>query len=407
MPSSFIPSRDFGKLWFGQTISLFGSLVSRLTLPFLVIYTLSASPMQVAWLRVAEMAPGILLGLWAGVGVDRWRRRQVMLITDVARAIIVGAVPILFLTHHLTLGAIMGLAALLSVGSVAFDSAYDAYLPTLVGPGHLVEANSELTAGAAVSEVTGFALAGALFNWLGGALTLAIDAASFIFSAVSLWMIRGAEPAPAPRVDGGPTSGDLMDGLGLLAKTSPLSRLAVLATAQSVYFGLSSAIYLLYISRSLHVAPLLQGLLYAVGGAASLATAVLAEQILTRFSPRQGLVIATVFGAVGTAFLPLAVGPIWLVSVFIIGQQVLGDGGDTLLDINMASLRQSVTPNAYLGRVRSAWLVVTGLGTLAGALVGGLLAGDIGLRATLFLGVGMRLAMVGWTLVDRTWSHRA
>lgn len=404
MSSSLIPNRDFRKLWFGQTISLFGSLVSRLALPFLVIYTLSATPMQVAWLRVAEMAPGILLGLWAGVGVDRWRRRHVMLITDGARAVIVGAIPILFLTHHLSLGAIMGLAILLSIASVAFDSAYDAYLPTLVRPKQLVEANSKLSAGASVAEVTGFALAGALFNWVGGALTMTIDAASFVISAASLWLIRRPEPLPAPHAYAGRAPGDLVEGLTLLAKTRSLSRLAFLAAVQSVYFGLSSAVYLLYISRSLHVAPLLQGILYAVGGAASLATAIVAERILTRVSPRQGLFAATLFGAAGTALLPLAFGPIWLIAVFITGQQVLGDGGDTLLDVSMASLRQSVAPNAYLGRIRSAWLVVTGIGTLGGALAGGLLAGAIGLRSTLFLGVGIRLAMVGLTIIIRTWS---
>ncbi len=85
--------------------------------------------------------------------------------------------------------------------------------------------------------------------------------------------------------------------------------------------------------------------------------------------------------------------------VFVVGQQLLGDGGDTLLDIGLASLRQQYTANAYLGRVSAAWFVLTGIGTLGGTLAGGLLAGAIGLRDALIVGVGVRLVVVALTLL--------
>lgn len=195
-----LADRDFQKLWAGQGISLFGSLTTRLVLPFFIIYTLSATPMQVAWVRIAEVAPGMMVGLFAGVAADRWPRRQIMGMTDIVRAILVGLIPALFFWHHLTLGVIIGLVVLLSVAQMLFDSAYDAYLPTLVPSGQLINANTKLSAMGSVAEVTGFGLAGIMFAWLGGPLAFTVDALSFIVSALTLWAIRRPESRPAPTI---------------------------------------------------------------------------------------------------------------------------------------------------------------------------------------------------------------
>jgi MFS-type transporter involved in bile tolerance (Atg22 family) len=125
--------------------------------------------MQVAWVRVAEIAPGMIVGLSAGVAADQWSRRHIMGLTDTARAVLIGLIPVLFFLHDLTLGIIIGLVVLLSVAEIVFDSSYDAYLPTLVPPGELMNANAKLSAMGSVAEVTGFGVAGVLFEWLGGA----------------------------------------------------------------------------------------------------------------------------------------------------------------------------------------------------------------------------------------------
>src|SRR4029453_14243492 len=85
---------DFLKLWAGQTVSLGGSLVSRIALPLVAILTLEASPSEVALLRVADLAPGIVIGLFAGVWVDRLRRRPLMIWADVGRAVLLGSIPL-------------------------------------------------------------------------------------------------------------------------------------------------------------------------------------------------------------------------------------------------------------------------------------------------------------------------
>lgn len=405
MASPVLKNPDFVKLWLGQGVSLFGSLINRIVLPFLLIYTFSASPMDVAWLRVAEIAPGMLIGLGIGVAVDRWRRRPVMLAMDTARATLVGLIPILFLLHRLTMGDIMGVAVLMSVTSMGFDSAYDAYLPTLVEADEIVDANSKLAALAAVAEAAGFGIAGALFQWLGGALTLSIDALSFVASAVSLRLIRRAEPRPVRSPIPPSPAAELGAGLRALRGSPVLSRMAAVAGVQSLFFGLTGAVYMLYISRSLQVAPVLQGGLYAVGGLSSLATAGLASRLGQRSGSVRILVLAAAGGALGALFLPLAFGPLPLVLAFILAQQLLGDGSDTLLDISLSSLRQTHTPNALLGRVSAAWFVLTGVGMVGGTLLGGAVAGVIGLRDTLFLGVAVRLGMIALIAAGRPWRR--
>ena len=398
LSANVLNNRDFRKLWAGQGASLFGSLVSRLVLPFFVIYTLSATPMEVAWVRVAEVVPGLVVGLLAGVVADRWRRRRIMIMTDSLRAILVGLIPLLFLLHRLTLGLVIGLVVLLSMSQIVFDSAYDAYLPTLVPVQQLVDANAKMSALSAVAEVTGFGIAGVLFQWLGGALAFSVDMLSFVVSALTLWAIRRSEPAPAAPDNEHLLVSDLFQGLSSLCKHSLLRRVALIDSGNSLYFGLSSAVYMLYISRGLHLAPAWQGILYAVGGVASFISAGLTTRVISKLGHARALTTGTVVAAAGTAFLPLAFGPIWLLIFFVLGQQVVGDAGDTLVAVGLSSLRQQHTDNAALGRVRSAWLVVTSLGTLCGILLGGQLAEHVGLRATLFVGVGVRLVVAILTI---------
>lgn len=287
-------NHDFLKLLIGQGVSLLGSLISRVALPFFVIYTFSATPIEVAWLRVWELLPGLIVGVFVGVWVDRLSRRLVMLIVDIARALLVGLLPLLFFVQTLTVAEIMVVAALLSIATVSFESAYDAFSPIVVKENALVEANSRLTSVAAVAEVVGFSMS---------------------------------------------------------------------------------------------------GVLYAVGGISSLLTARMAVTLFRRFGYGRSFLGASFLGVVGASLLPLAGGPLWLILLFILGQQILGDAGDTMFDLGLTSLRQSLTGNLFLGRVRSIWLSLTFMGLLLGILVGGELAGCIGLRYTLVVGVGVRLVM--------------
>src|SRR5438874_10187910 len=189
---------DFLKLWAGQTVSQFGSLISRFALPLVAVLTLDASPAQVAALQIAEIAPGLLVGLFAGACVDRLRRRPIMLWADVGRALLLFSIPAAALVGVLGVQQLYAVAILIGALSTFFDVAYHSYLPALVSRHALLEGNSKLQASAAVVEVGSFGIAGALVQLLTAPLAILVDAVSFVFSALSLASIRASEPETAP-----------------------------------------------------------------------------------------------------------------------------------------------------------------------------------------------------------------
>src|SRR5690349_17331017 len=111
----------FVKLWLGQTISVFGSFVSGFAIPILAVVTLDASPLAVALLSAAGMAPGFVLGLVAGVWIDRLRRRPVLVATDIGRAAILITIPIAAAFDSLTIGHLLVAAFATSILSTFFD----------------------------------------------------------------------------------------------------------------------------------------------------------------------------------------------------------------------------------------------------------------------------------------------
>src|SRR5215467_9315974 len=123
---------DFLKLWAGQTVSKAGSLVTEFALPLTAIVLLHASVVQVALLSAAGIAPGIALGLVAGVWVDRVRRRPLLIAADAGRAVVVGSVPATALVGRLRIEQLYAVALLSSALAVLFEVAYPAYLASLV-----------------------------------------------------------------------------------------------------------------------------------------------------------------------------------------------------------------------------------------------------------------------------------
>src|SRR5947207_14461701 len=123
---------DFLKLWTGQSISEFGSQVSQLAIPWLAAVGLHASPFAFSLLGVFEFLPFILFALPAGVWVDRLRRRQILIVGDAGRAVLLALVPILWATHVLRIWHLLVLSFVIGIFTVFFDVAYQSYLPSLV-----------------------------------------------------------------------------------------------------------------------------------------------------------------------------------------------------------------------------------------------------------------------------------
>src|ERR1700687_2407492 len=260
-------SADFGKLWLGQGISELGSSVSELALPTLAVLSLHAGPLEVGLLAALQKVPFPFVSLVAGVFVDRLPKRAVLIVCDLGRTAILGAIPVAALFGHLGLGLLYAAALAKGTLSVFFDLAYLSYGPILVGREDLSAANARLDSNFAVANVAGPGLAGLLVQAIGAARAVAVDAVSFLVSAVSLLAIRDEEP-PVGRPPGRSVAGERAAGLRFVRGNIVL-RAQFLTMALMLFGGgFMDGIIYPFAYRDLHLTPGVLGLAFTVGGVA-------------------------------------------------------------------------------------------------------------------------------------------
>src|SRR4051812_30150744 len=135
---------DFRKLWLGRTISEIGSRITREGLPLTAVLVLAATPLQMGLLAAMGAVPVLLVGLFAGVWVDRRRRRPILITADVGRAVLLLTIPLAAWRGWLHMGQLLVVAALTGILTVFFNVADQSFLPVLVSRAHLIEGNSKL-----------------------------------------------------------------------------------------------------------------------------------------------------------------------------------------------------------------------------------------------------------------------
>src|SRR5271166_6015018 len=182
---------DFVNLWLGQTISNFGSGITGIALPLTAVLVLSATPVQMGILGAVDGVSALTIGLFAGVLVDRVRRRPLLLVTDLSRAGVLCTIPVAALLGMLGLWQLYIVAALTGMLTVLFTVAHSAYVPSLIPQESLLEANSKLAISDALAEISGPAVAGPLVQVISAPFALVFDALTFLFSAFYVRRIRG------------------------------------------------------------------------------------------------------------------------------------------------------------------------------------------------------------------------
>ena len=397
---------DFLKLWTAQTVSSFGARIAREGLPLAAVVALKAGPEAIGVFAALRLGPRVLVGLFAGPLIDRLPRRPVLIVSDLARAAVLAAVPIATLLHSLTLAEVYAAGALMSVFDVAFDMADHAYLPSLVEVDQVVEGNTKLGATDALAETGGPALYGALFSVLAAPVAVAATAVTYLFSALCLATIK-ARPRSGPAEDEEPIR--LLDiARGVRACLAhPLVRPLFAMDLMRAFFGsFYAALYLIYVLQVLKLSVLLLGLAVASGGIGALVGATLTPTLTRRAGVGPIIVLTGLFAGVVGFLTPLAFGPPLVAFGFLVAAQLLSDASATVTEITATSLRQTVMPPALLGRAAGAFMAAQGLAGILGAVIGGVLGHGAGVRETLFIAaIGLALApLIG--LASPLWRTR-
>jgi MFS family permease len=389
----------FARIWTAATISIFGSLITRMALPFVAILVLSANAFDVALVRSMDLVAGLAVGLVAGAWVDRLRRRPVMIWADLGRAVLLGSIPIAAIGGWLSLAQLLIVAFLAAVLTTFFDVADRAYLPSIVPRADLLRANGALAASSSVSEFVAFGSAGFLVQLVTGPITIAIDAVTFVFSAVLIGSIHTREAPPPPASEREPVIGEILAGLRLVASHPLLRPTAIASAALAGLWGVFGATWYLFALQDLGLDPAAIGLIASAGGLSSLIGALVAPRVTRRFGIGRLVVVTMLVAALGNLFIPLAPSGAPLLAIcFLLGQQLVADGAVTVYDITEVSIRQSVVQDRQLGRVNATVRVAMLLAQLVCTLGAGGLALVIGLRATSFLAPlgGLLAAAVLW-----------
>jgi MFS family permease len=386
----------FVRLFTASSISYVGSFVTRTALPLAAIYGLAAGPMELAAIRSFEFVGWLLVGLVAGAWVDRLRRRPVMIWADLGRAVILGSIPIAAIAGTLSLAHLVIAAFLAAILSVFFDAASGAYLPSIVARSRLVAANSAMSASASIAEFTGFGLSGVLVQLLTAPIAIAIDALSFIGSAVVLATIRHPEPARPLAADREPVLREIREGIDVVAHSPILRALAIAHAADHLLWGVFGATYLLFAIDELGLSPAAIGVITAIGGLGSFAGAAIASRVVARIGAGRSMLFGLLGTVIGSSLIPLAPAGAPLVgAMFLIGQQIVGDASGTVYEVVEDSVTQTIVHDRVLGRVRATVSVVTTVTALVGSILGGVIGAAFGLRIAFVVGIaGAAIAVV-------------
>jgi hypothetical protein len=281
--------------------------------------------------------------------------------------------------------------ALVGAASALFTIADVAYLPTLVERGHLAEGNAKLEATEAVAEVTGPASAGVLIGAFGAPIAVALDAASYLWSALRLGRIRAteppAQPAPSAQSSTWQSRRDLRDGMRAIFG-HPYVRAIVLALiVWSIAGGFFTALYTLFCLRTLGLSDLTFGIIIAIGGIGSFGGALISRRLVARIGLGPTLIASAVISLAGGLLIPLARGSHVSVLLFLGAHQLISDCFSVAFVIQAVTLRQTVLPKALLGRANAAVHVCTAGLVPVVALLAGLLAELTTIRTAVWVGV--------------------
>lgn len=376
---------SFARYWTADAVSAFGTSITAVALPVLVVQVLGATPVEVGIVNAAQFVPYAVLGLFAGAYVDRWRRRPVLAWASVGRAVTLGLVPVLWMWGLLEIWVLVLL--LLAFGSFAVFgfAASQSLLPHLVARSRLLAANSRLDQTDAAAQTAGPALGGGLIGLLGAPLVIAIDAATYLVQAVVVATLRVAEPARTDLASRR-LSRDIREGLRWAYRHHALAPLAISTHVWFVANAAGLTVLALFALRDLGLPPVAYGWLFTVAGLALLAGAALAPVAGRRLGAGRTIVIAR-------AVYPLA----WLVVAAIAVIEPLRLSATALLFVAMAlqglagglenanemAYRQTVTPEALLGRTSATIRAANRTAAAIGALLGGIAVAITGVAPTL------------------------
>jgi MFS family permease len=389
--------QQFVRFWLGESISMVGSSVTDFALPLVAVITLEATPSEMGLLRAVGAAPGILLGLFAGVWVDRVSRKGLLISTGLVAGLLIASIPIAYALGPLSFEHLVVVALGFGVLGPFWWPAWNAFLPSVVETDLLFDANSKLLFSWSATGVVGPGLGGILVQAVGAPFALLFDAGSFVVSSAFLATVR-------PRVDervGADVHGGMLarirEGLRLTF-LDPMQRAITIPRAILDFFdAFSLTVIVIYVIREVGLSPGLMGLAFALSSVGF----VVGSLVGPRFERRVGVGGTILWGLalVGASPYTMVAAnsglPDWVNVLFFALPGLIGGFGGVIQHAGLQAIRQSITPERLLGRVYASASLLGRVLWLVGALTGGFVGEVVGLRpAVVVLALGYAIPFV-------------
>jgi MFS family permease len=423
---------NYRKLWTAATVSLFGTQVSQLAIPFIAAVLLKASAGEVGLLTTIEFLPFLLFTLPAGVWVDRFPKKRILVLGDLGRAAMLVSIPIAYGLGGLTIWQLYIVGFVNGVMTVFFDVADQSYLPAILERDELIEGNSKLQISQSSAQILGQPFGGGIVALLSAPVAILIDAVSYVGSAALILSIRdrlgrtggpsGVDPATlataatattelATELATGPTSEgstaaeasaveraadegnpvtpgggmrqQIQDGLRFILGHEYLGNIAATTATSNLFGNIGMAIFPVYAYQVLLLTPQAVGTIGGLAGAGVLLGALIASRVQARLGIGRTIILtAASFGPLNL-LLPLSTPEtaFWFISVAFFFASIT----NVLYNISQVSLRQAITPEHFLGRMNATMRFLV-WGTIPiGSLIGAGLSEVVGVRTTIWI----------------------
>lgn len=340
---------DLARLWLAGSVSELGTTATSVIMPLLAISALRATNSEIGLLTAAATAGWSIFGLPAGVWVDLFPRRSLLVACDIGRAAVLATLPLAYALHHLTLAQLFGVAIIIGCITVFFDIGAQSYVPQIVDRNRLFVANSKLQSGQLAASFVGPGAGGLLVQAVRAPAALLLDVASYIFSAACLTRISDAGRDIAKDPAQLSMTRRVKLGLSFVWHSRTLRPLAFVAACFNFWAVAIGALQVPFLVRELHFSPGVVGLLMIVEAPAALLGTKVARQLTERLGTARAVATAAAAGPACSILMPLAGSGAGVV-VFELGAVGLAFW-TVISSIVTRVYRQQSTPAELLSRV--------------------------------------------------------
>jgi MFS family permease len=372
---------------------VFGSQFSPIAIGAIAYFALGATGFQFGILAFFNTIPFLTIGLLAGVYVDRHRRRRIMILADLGRALTLLTIPLSAILFTITMNQLYAVTLVAGVLTVFFEITYQSYIPSLVEKNQIVEANSKLEATRATAQFAGPTVAGYAVSVLTAPIAVLGDVFGYLTSSGSLFIIRKPDPLPDPTEH--TVMHDIKEGLGVVFGDKRLRAIAATTGTLNLFGSASGAIFQPYFYGPLKMSVPEVGAAFGIGSVGGILGALIATRVARRIGVGPSIILSSILGSFVFIGLYFATPDDAFVVVAVVS--FVSSLGVLIYNIVQVSYRQALVPREIQGRMNATMRTIVWGVIPLGSLLGGLLTTYIGLRLTIGLTVVLASTAFLWS----------